>query len=187
MIAWPSPTTRLLIVALALAAPAPPWAQEARPFGGFRHDNSEPIEVTSDRLEVREAESIAIFSGGVIAGQGTLRLNADRVTVRFDRDAADRESGAIRNMLAEGNVFLSNGAETAEGNTGEYDVASGMMFLRGDVVLTQGQNVIAGETLEINLTTGVAKMVGERPGAGTAPQDRIRMRLVPASRETGSN
>ncbi len=180
------------LAAAAIAAtvwPVSLTAQEARPFGGFRHDSSEPIEVTSDSLEVREAESIAIFSGSVIAGQGTLRLNADRVTVLFAQEAGggDADTGRIRNMQAEGDVFLTNGTETAEGRTAEYDVASGMMYLRGDVVLTQGQNVIAGEVLEIDLNTGRANMVGQTTAAAAPAAQgaggRVRMRLVPASRE----
>ena len=187
MISRASVTAAVLLALLAGAAPA----QEAKPFGGFKHDNSEPIEVTSDSLEVREAESIAIFTGSVVAGQGTLRLNAQRVTVLFDPDAQDSETGAIRNMKAEGDVFLSNGAETAEGKFAEYDVAAGLMFLRGDVILTQGANVIAGETLRIDLNTGVAKMLGQRTaqsGGDAGGEGRIRMRLVPASgKDQGSN
>ncbi len=163
-------------------------AQESRPFGGFKHDSSEPIEVTSETLEVREAESIAIFTGSVKAGQGTLRLEADRVVVAFDQDARDSETGAIRNMKAEGDVFLSNGAETAEGRFAEYDVETGKMFMRGDVVLTQGANVIAGEVLEIDLNTGVANMVGQRTAAAEAEdggEGRVRMRFVPAARGEG--
>ena len=148
----------LLALALAAAAAAP--AQESGPFGGFKHDSSRPIEITSDRLEVRQAESLAIFSGDVQAGQGTPRLSADRVTVSYDADEGDAATGAIRNMRAEGNVFLTNGAETAEGRFAEYDVASGLMFMRGDVVLSQGGNVVIGEALEIDLNTGVAAMSG---------------------------
>lgn len=141
-----------------LAAPAS--AQDAGPFGGLKHDSSEPIEIVSDSLEVRQADSIAIFSGQVEAGQGTLRLSADRVVVAYDQDESDSETGAIRSMKADGNVFISNGAETAEGETAEYNVATGMMFLRGNVLLTQGGNAISGPELVIDLNTGRAKMQG---------------------------
>ena len=67
------------LICLALAA-APAGAQEG-PFGGFKHDSKAPIEITSDSLEVRQAEQVAVFSGEVVAGQGTLRLTADKVTV----------------------------------------------------------------------------------------------------------
>ena len=135
------------------------------PFGGFKHDSSAPIEVTSDSLEVREAEEIAIFTGEVVAGQGTLRLTADTVTVSYGGEAgADGETGEIDRMVAEGNVFLSNGTETAEGARAEYDVAAGMVHMSGDVVLTQGQNAISGETLVIDLDAGTGRVEGTGEG-----------------------
>ena len=156
-------------------------AQESGPFGGFKHDRSAPIEITSDSLEVRQAEELAIFTGDVVAGQGTLRLTSDVLYVYYDENpkpvdgegadaataddgtgAADDGTGAIRNMRAEGNVFLSNGTETAQGEWGEYDVETGMMLMGGDVVLTQGGNAISGPSLTINLDTGVGRVDGGR-------------------------
>ncbi|MGF1503053.1 MAG: lipopolysaccharide transport periplasmic protein LptA [Paracoccaceae bacterium] len=169
-----------LILAAAVAL-----AQEPGPFGGFKHDNKAPIEITSDALEVRQSEQLAIFSGQVVAGQGTLRLTADRVVVRYDEDQTDSETGAIQNLSAEGNVFLSNGAETAQGSRAEYDVVEGMMFMTGQVLLTQGRNAVAGDRLRINMNTGVAQMVGNRTAEG-APQaggqGRVRSVFVPSSR-----
>ncbi len=109
------------------AAGLPAAAQtDQGPFGGFKHDRTAPIEITSDALEVRQAENLAIFSGEVVAGQGTLRLTADRIDVAYDEAAeGDAETGAIRNMQAQGNVFISNGAETAQGEQAEYDVELG--------------------------------------------------------------
>ncbi len=152
-------TIGAFIVASSLAAVA--FAQNNSPFGGFKHDRTAPIEITSDALEVRQAESLAIFSGDVVAGQGTLRLTADMVEVLYDENnESDSETGAIKNMLAKGNVFISNGAETAQGNRAEYDVATGKINMTGSVVLTQGNNVVSGETLTINLNDGQGKVEG---------------------------
>lgn len=155
---------------------APAIAQEQNgPFGGFSHDSSAPIEITSDTLEVQQAEHLAIFSGDVVAGQGTLRLTADRLEVIYaGQDQNDQGSGkdsgadsgqaagtgVIREMVAIGNVFISNGNETAQGERARYDLESGIITMTGDVVLTQGQNVISGQELTINLDTGQGKVEG---------------------------
>lgn len=146
------------LVALTLAAPA---AAQKGPFGGFKHDSDAPIEITSDSLEVRQGESLAIFTGEVVAGQGTLRLTADKVTVTY---GGDDETGEIRSMTAEGNVFLSNGSETAQGARADYDVAAGVMRMSGDVVLTQGENAISGESLVIDLDAGTGRIEGSGSG-----------------------
>lgn len=147
----------MAVLGLGLLA-TPAFAQDSGPFGGFKHDRTKPIEITADSLEVRQAESLAIFEGKVVAGQDTLRLTADRVEVTYDENQGDSETGAIKNMKANGNVFLSNGAETAQGARAEYDVDTGMVQMSGAVVLTQGENAIKGEQLTINLNTGQAKM-----------------------------
>ncbi|MEM6622423.1 MAG: LptA/OstA family protein [Pseudomonadota bacterium] len=145
--------------------PAITSAQVDGPFGGFKHDRTCPIEITANALEVRQAESIAIFSGEVIAGQCTLRLTADEIEVRYDQEnSSDAETGAINNLQAKGNVFLTNGAETAQGSWAEYDVRTGMVSMGGDVVLTQGENIISGETLVINLNAGQGKIEGAGSG-----------------------
>lgn len=166
-----------LFLAGMIAASLPAAAQTAGgqgPFGGFKHDRSAPIEITSNALEVQQANSLAIFEGEVVAGQGTLRLTADRVEVAYDEQAGDdSETGAIRNLVAQGNVFLSNGAETAQGQQARYDVESGMITMSGDVVLTQGANVISGENLTINLNEGQGRVEG-----------RVRSIFTPQQRQT---
>ena len=72
-------------------------------------------------------------------------------------------------MRADGNVFLSNGAETAQGAWAEYDVASGMMRMGGNVVLTQGDNAISGESLVIDLNAGTGRIEGGRVKSVFAP------------------
>ena len=167
-----------LILGLALAAPA--MAQNNGPFGGFKHDRTEPIEITANSLEVRQAENLAIFDGEVVAGQGTLRLTADRVEVTYSQDnQSDSETGAIQKMVARGNVFISNGSETAQGERAEYDVDAGKINMSGSVVLTQGDNVISGQTLTINLNEGQGKIEGAGSG-------RVKSIFTPSSQSQDS-
>jgi lipopolysaccharide export system protein LptA len=155
---------RSLLLACAVAAlfGTTALAQDGSgPFGGFKHDREAPIEITSQNLEVRQAEQVALFKGDVVAGQGTLRLTAAEMDVHYTENSeGDDATGAIRRIEARGNVFLSNGAETAQGDWGEYKVEDGMVRMRGNVILTQGGNARKGQELEIDLNTGVASMTG---------------------------
>lgn len=137
-------------------------AQTKGPFGGFKHDSKAPIEIVSDSLEVQQSSSLAIFSGQVVAGQGTLRLTADKLTVTYAAGKSDTNTGAVQHMRADGNVFLSNGSETAQGAWAEYDVAGGEVRMGGDVVLTQGGNAISGNSLVIDLNAGNGRVEGGR-------------------------
>lgn len=160
------------------------WAQSAQsnPFGSFKHDSTQPIEITADKLAVNNAARTATFTGEVVAGQGTLRLTADLVTVDYGGDAAAGTSsgggapsagtGRIDKLRAEGSVFLTSGAETAKGSWAEYDVAKGIVTMGGDVVLTQGENAISGQSLRIDLNAGVGEISGGRVKSVFTPPEK---------------
>lgn len=156
------------VVALLFASAAA--AESKSPFGGFKHDETLPIEIAADALEVREADKIAVFSGAVDATQGTLRLTADTVEVAYGD--GEGGTGQIRRMEAVGNVFIVNGAETASGDRAEYNVAGGVIRMNGSVTLTQGGNVVKGQSLTIDLNTGQGKIDG---GTG-----RVKSTFTPA-------
>ncbi len=147
------------LAALCLATGAS--AQAKDPFGSFKHDSNQPIEITADSLAVNNTQRIATFSGDVVAGQGTLRMTADKITVSYAGEGGG-DTGKIDKLRAEGKVFLSNGAETARGEWADYDVASGHVTMGGGVVLTQGENAISGEQLSIDLNAGAGEITGGR-------------------------
>ncbi|MEO0386153.1 MAG: lipopolysaccharide transport periplasmic protein LptA [Pseudomonadota bacterium] len=126
-------------------------------FGGIAHDSSQPVEITADSLSVDQTAQTAIFEGNVVVGQGTLRLGAARIDVRY---SAESSTGQIERLEASGTVTLTNGAEAAEATRAVYTVADGSVVMEGDVLLTQGQNAISGERLRIDLDAGRAVMEG---------------------------
>ena len=136
-----------------------PWAMAQEvPFGGIRHDSSLPVEITADTLGVDQGAGTAEFKGSVKAGQGTLRLSADRLLVEYA--SGEGSTGKIDRMLAFGNVTMSNGAEAAEAQEAVYTVSNGLVRMTGDVLLTQGQNAISGQVLNIDLNAGTALFEG---------------------------
>lgn len=159
----PAIVAALTVATLIAFTPASVIAQQgASPFGSFRHDNTQPIEITADALEVRDAEQRAIFSGSVVAGQGTLRLTADTLSVWYEGGAEAEGTGEISRLRAEGDVFLSSGAETARGAWADYAVVDGLVTMGGGVTLSQGENAIRGDRLTVDLNTGVGRVEGGR-------------------------
>ncbi|MGH6896319.1 MAG: LptA/OstA family protein [Geminicoccaceae bacterium] len=171
----------LLTAALILASAAAMTAAQAQ---SLQHDTTLPIEITADSLEVVQDQQIATFTGNVDAVQGDMVLSAELLRVHYgdadDAAAAPPETGSIRRIEAEGNVFLSSPRETAQGTAGVYDVAANRVTLEGAVVLTRGDNVIRGDRLEIDLASGRSQMFAAVPSTagGTAPQ-RVRALFIP--------
>jgi len=150
-----SRTMAAVLVACTVLVASPAAAQSA-----FKHDRTAPIEVKAASLQVFEDGNIAVFEGGVVAGQDTMRLTTDKLSVTYASLEANADTGDIQHMRADGNVFLVNGDETAKGAWAEYDVVGGMIRMGGSVVVTQGEHVISGESAEIDLSAGTARVTG---------------------------
>ncbi len=162
---------------MLFAAHAPAYAQQAAGMN-FKHDSSQPIEITADALDVAQSDQTAIFSGNVIAIQGELRLGSDNLRVYY-RGGAERagSQGAISKLDAIGAVAISSPRETATSEWAVYDVDTAQITLGGKVVLTRGENVLRGEQLVMDLETGKSRIVGEKGSGG-----RVKGLFVPAKK-----
>jgi lipopolysaccharide export system protein LptA len=153
----------MALAVLLSAATGAAWGQAVNPFGSFKHDADQPIEIVADSLAVDQGTQKATFTGKVEAAQGTLRLTADKIVVNYGGAGGEATgAGRIDKLRADGNVFLSNGAETASGAWADYNVAGGSVQMGGGVVLTQGDNAISGPTLSIDLNSGKGEISGGR-------------------------
>ncbi len=124
-------------------------------FGTLKADPTLPVEITSEQLDVNQADGTALFSGGVVVGQGEMRLSADKVLVIYVE-----EGNGIERLVATGDVVLVNGPDAARSDRAEYTVASGVIVMTGNVLLTQGPNALTSERMTVNLTDGTANMTG---------------------------
>ena len=155
---------------LAAACGAGALAQQAQvSFGTLKHDKTQPIEVTSEQLNVDQAAGTALISGDVLAIQGDLRLSADRVLVHYVED--ENQPGRIERIDADGDVVLVLNDQAAEGDHGVYTLADGTVVMTGKVLLTQGQNTTSGEHLVVHLDTGTGTLTGGRVRTVLQPAD----------------
>lgn len=167
-----------LIAGLLIWPPQLALAADNKPQ--IQHDTDQPIEINADSLEVEQNQQVATFRGNVDAVQGDIRLRADELKVHY-RDGGGNGSGtagAIVRIDAVGNVFVSSPAETAQGDSGVYDIDNREITLVGQVVLTRGENVLRGERLVLNMATGRSRIEsgGQRGG------ERVRGIFTPSKK-----
>jgi lipopolysaccharide export system protein LptA len=120
-------------------------------FGGVAYDPNQPVEVTSDSLTIDQATGRAVFSGNVIVVQGDLRMAAGEVQVIYSQEDGRQR---VDEVVATGGVLVTRGADAAEGQRAQYDVASSQLVMTGDVLVTQGPTAVAGDRLVVNMRTG---------------------------------
>lgn len=169
-----APLAFLLVAAAAL----PAGAQGLR-----NHDTNAPIDVDAGRVEWRNVDRLAVWSGGVTAKQGdlTLRSTTMRVSTRPQGDSLQ-----ILRLDAQGNVRLNAPDESATANSGIYDVENRLLTLVGNVVLNQGQSVLRGQRLVVNLRTGRSTLdpgLARTTATGETSGGRVSGRFVVPDRQ----
>ncbi len=118
-------------------------------------NESLPVEATADNLQVNSQENSAVFSGNAKVVQGILNLTANTITVFFEEEAKN-----ISSVDALGSVRFTNGTETAEASSANFNVTTQTISFTGNVILRQAQTVLTGNQLTYNITTGRSKMTG---------------------------
>ncbi|MFK7874551.1 MAG: lipopolysaccharide transport periplasmic protein LptA [Paracoccaceae bacterium] len=124
-------------------------------FGNGAQDTDQPVEVTSDQLDVDQNVGTALFTGNVVVVQGEMQLAAPSVLVIYNEDQSE-----IDRIEATGGVTLLSGPDAAEGERADYTLGDGVILMTGDVLLTQGPNAITSDRMTVQLDDGTALMQG---------------------------
>ncbi len=167
----------LTLIALSLALAMPAFAAER--MTGIKLSGDQPIQIESDKLEVRENDSVAIFSGNVNVSQGDTVMKSGRMTVHYARGEGSAATGsaAIEKLEVDGKVYVKSDTQVATGDAGVFDMKSETLVLTGkEVVLSEGDNIIVGCKLTVRMKTGLADLAGCGEGSG-----RIKMLITPGS------
>ena len=178
----------LFVAAVTLLAAVPAAAQQTKSnFGGLKIDGDQPIEIESDKLEVRDTDGVAIFTGNVNVVQGPTLMKAGRMTVYYARSegtapsaSATPGSGNIDRLEVDGKVYVKSNTQIATADAATFDMGTEILVMTGkEVVLTDGPNVIVGCKLTVRMGTGEATL----DGCGTSGQQdkggRVKMLLQP--------
>ena len=174
---WLNSSTRLAAAtsALLLLGLVPALAQSgaSSQVSGLKLSGDQPIQIESDKLEVRQAESLAVFTGNVTVVQGPTLLKAGKMTVYYVKDpnaaakgteaagAAMTGSANIDHLEVSSKVYIKSDDQVATGDNGTFDMKTQVLVLSGkEVVLSQGPNVLKGCKLTVQMKTGLANVDG---------------------------
>lgn len=176
--------TRMAVLAAVLLLPVTPaaFAQEQSRMTGLKLEGDKPIQIESDRLEVRESEGIAVFTGSVSVVQGPTLLRAGKMTVHYNTEGGSATTGSANmdRLEVEGKVYVRSDNQVATGDAGSFDMRTEVLVLTGkEVVLSEGDNVIVGCKLTVQMATGRAQLDG--CGGGAQSGGRVKMLLNPGS------
>ncbi|MBZ9741487.1 MULTISPECIES: LptA/OstA family protein [unclassified Mesorhizobium] len=194
---WLNSSTRLAAAtsALFLLSLTPSLAQSgaASQVSGLKLAGDKPIQIESDKLEVRQADSVAIFTGNVTVVQGPTLMKAGKMLVYYVKDpnagakgaeaagaAAMTGSANIDHLEISDKVYIKSDQQVATGDQGSFDMKSQVLVLSGKkVVLSQNDNVLVGCKLTVQMKSGLAQV---DPCAG----QRVQMSITPPPKSDAS-
>ena len=142
-------------------------------------DHQQPIQIESDRAEQNEKNGTTTYEGSVIIRQGTIKINADKVTVFSDTNQVDRIVCVGNPAHYQQRPNPEDGLVLASAKTIKYHLVNDKIFLLKNASLEQNGSVITGEKIDYDLKAEVVK--------ATADSDtRIHM-VIPPSNQKDSN
>lgn len=165
--------TPLLPLAAALAAVL------AGPAAAERADRAKEIVIVADKGSGDDANKVTTFSGNVVVTQGTMRITADKLTVREDAQGykfyvASGTPVTFRQKRDKVEEFVDGEAQRAE-----FDDKADLLKLFTRARVKSGPNQVAGEFISYDVQKELTEVAGAPPGVQQPKDSRVKMIILP--------
>lgn len=134
-------------------------AQASVSLGVKDHDNSTPVEITSETLELDQDSGLVTFNTNVFVRQGDMTMTCDRMVVEYVTNelTGEDEIDLIRMF---DKVTFTSPTEAAESDWAIYFVRTDIIEMYDNVLVTQGTTALSSDKLVYDLDTGEGLMIG---------------------------
>lgn len=113
-------------------------------------DFTKPIFINADRTEYDEKTGVQIWSGNVVMSQGTMEINADRITITLRDNKLSRVEGTGSPIQFQQE---NEAGELVKGNanTIDYNADTNSLILGGSATLTQPGQRLKSERIVFDI------------------------------------
>ena len=117
------------------------------------------IEISSDTMEWKREENVAIALGNAKATQGERILSAQKIIVFFNEE---KKNEKIYKLDASGKVSFKNGNQIAKGDEATFLIDKEKIIIKGNVKLEKDDSYMIGEQLSIDLKNDYTKLISSK-------------------------
>jgi len=117
------------------------------------------IEISSDSMEWKREENVAIALGNAKATQGGRILSAQKIIVFFNEE---KKNEKIYKLDASGKVSFKNGDQIAKGDEATFLIDKEKIIIKGNVKLEKDDSYMIGEQLSIDLKNDYTKLISSQ-------------------------
>ncbi len=134
-------------------------------------DDSQPIFVKSDALNLDSKKRVFIYTGNVEAKRGDMTIVSERMVGQYDED------NKLTELVAEKSVVITRGEDLrATSNRARYDVPAAKIQLTEQPELTNKGNVLSADKITLYVNEDRSDAEGE-----------VRVRIIKADDLSGAN
>jgi len=126
-------------------------------------DKSQPIDITSDKVETIRKENLIIFRGNVVARQKDIVIYADSLEALTNEDGK-----GIERVTAGGNVKIQQGLRVANCEKAIFYNLDQRVILTGDPRVSEGENIVSGDEIIFDIDKDRVEVRGGPSGRGKA-------------------
>jgi lipopolysaccharide export system protein LptA len=146
-------------------------------------ENSRPIVITADTLDVDNKNKMATFAGNVMAkqdqqGKEPIFIYCDSMTVYYADDSGKKapassknrsekkeltEQNRVEKIVSTGRVKIVQGKDVATGETATFYNSDQRIVLSGEPKVWQGKNLIKGEEITVWIKENRSRVTSKGP------------------------
>jgi lipopolysaccharide export system protein LptA len=142
-------------------------------------DRSQPITIEADSAERNENTGLTEYRGNVIIRQGSVIINADRVSIYYSDNKVSRIVSLGKPASYQQQQLSDDGLMTARGEIIEYMLATDKINLQKNASLSRNGTLIKGDSITYDLENETWKAKGNNRGE----QKRIQLVIPPSTQE----
>ena len=158
------------------------WVGLCGPAAGLSTDKDQPLDLEADSAEIDEAKGRSVYVGNVVAVQGSMRLESDRLTIFHAGSKAERLEAEGKPARFQQLADDSPEPVKARARHLEYRFDSEELLLTGDAVVTQGKDSFKSDRITYDRVRSVVK-----GGAAAQGKERVRITVDPKGRDKGKD
>ncbi|MBI3562719.1 MAG: lipopolysaccharide transport periplasmic protein LptA [Gammaproteobacteria bacterium] len=123
----------------------------------LQSDRDQPIHLQADRVEINEKQATSVYQGNVHLQQGSLKIDADEVTVQMKQGRLDVIIIKGKPALLEQMPEKQDTPVRSRADYMEYFADEERLLLKSNAEVVQGQNLFRGDHIEYDTRNSMVR------------------------------
>ncbi len=146
-------------------------------------DKDQPIQLTADSAEIDDKKGISVYIGKVFLKQGSLEVEADKLTIYSDEQGVSQMIAVGRPVKFRQQPKPKDPLTKGYALKMEYDVAADHATFIEKAKLLQGGDTFKGDRIEFDIGKDVVSAFSDSKD----PKDRVQMVIQPRKKTAGKS